>query len=52
MCIIFIAVAVHAGFKYVILSNRDEAYHRDTSTVHFWSPDHPDLLAGTDINAR
>jgi len=46
MCIIFIAVSALPGFKYLILSNRDEAYRRPTTTAGFW-PDHPHLLAGT-----
>lgn len=38
MCIVFVALEQHPGYKFVILSNRDEALSRPTLRSHFWDP--------------
>lgn len=50
MCILFIAVDQHPQFPLIIAANRDEFHARPTASSHFWEH-HPDLLAGTDLQA-
>jgi uncharacterized protein with NRDE domain len=50
MCLIFLSLNAHPDFKLIIAGNRDEFYQRQTSPAHFWE-DHPDLLAGRDLEA-
>lgn len=50
MCLIFLSLNAHPVYKLIIAGNRDEFYQRKTSPAHFWE-DHPDLLAGRDLEA-
>lgn len=50
MCLIFLSLNAHPDYKLIIAGNRDEFYQRQTSPAHFWD-DHPDLLAGRDLEA-
>lgn len=50
MCLIFLSLNAHPDYKLIIAGNRDEFYQRQTSPAHFWE-DHPDLLAGRDLEA-
>jgi uncharacterized protein with NRDE domain len=48
MCIILFAYRHHPRYRLVLAANRDEFYKRASSPVSFWL-DHPDLLAGRDL---
>jgi len=48
MCLILIAYRASAQFELVVAANRDEFYARPTRIAEFW-PDHPELLAGKDM---
>lgn len=48
MCIIFFSYKQHPDFPLVVAANRDEFYKRPTAQAAFW-PDHPDVLAGRDL---
>lgn len=50
MCLILLANEVHPTYKYIIIANRDEFYHRPSLPIHFWE-EHPYLLAGKDLEA-
>ena len=50
MCLILIAWQAHPAFPLVVAANRDEFHARRSASVDFW-PDHPDLLAGRDLEA-
>ncbi len=50
MCILFIALSQHPDYPVIIAANRDEFHHRPTRSSDFW-PEHPDLLAGKDLDA-
>lgn len=50
MCLIFIALNVHPKYKLIVAGNRDEFYSRKTAVADFWA-DHPDVLAGRDLEA-
>lgn len=59
MCIVFVALEQHPGYKFVILSNRDEALSRPTLRSHFWDPasapapiDRINLPAGLSSDAK
>lgn len=48
MCLILFAYNIHPKYRLIIAANRDEYYHRPTSSAHFWE-DHPYILAGRDL---
>ncbi|RMX15752.1 NRDE family protein [Legionella jordanis] len=48
MCLALIAIEQHPLFPLIILSNRDEFYHRASSAADFWSED-PDVFSGRDL---
>lgn len=50
MCLILVAWRVHHEFPFVVAANRDEYYRRPTTSAAFWS-DHPQVLAGRDLEA-
>ena len=50
MCLIFIALHHHPGYKLIVAANRDEFYKRKTSSANFWE-DHPEILGGRDLEA-
>ena len=51
MCLLLIANKIHPDYKLIIAANRDEFYARPALPADFWE-DHPDLLAGKDLEAR
>lgn len=51
MCLILVAWRRHALFPLVVAANRDELHARPASAAAFWE-DHPDILAGRDLQAR
>lgn len=50
MCLIAIAWQAHPEFPLIVAANRDEWRDRPALPAHWWS-DHPDLLAGRDLQA-
>jgi uncharacterized protein with NRDE domain len=50
MCLIFVAWRAHPEFPLVVAANRDEFFARRSAGADFW-PDHPDILAGRDLEA-
>lgn len=50
MCVLAWAWAIHRQYPLIVLANRDEYHRRPTLPVHWW-PDHPELLAGRDLEA-
>jgi uncharacterized protein with NRDE domain len=50
MCLILFAYRTHPDYELILLANRDEFYKRPTQPAAFW-PDHPDILAGCDLEA-
>ena len=50
MCLILVAWRAHHEFPFVVAANRDEYYRRPTASAGFW-PDHPQVLAGRDLEA-
>jgi uncharacterized protein with NRDE domain len=50
MCLIVFANNVLDEYKLIFAANRDEFYDRPTEQADFW-PEHPDLLAGKDLQA-
>ena len=48
MCLILLARGAHRDYPLVIAANRDEYYRRPTAKAAFWD-DHPDILAGRDL---
>ncbi len=50
MCLILVAWRTHVDHPLVVAANRDEYYPRRTASADFW-PDHPQLLAGRDLEA-
>lgn len=45
MCIVFLSLGAHPGYKLILLNNRDEALQRPTSKANFWE-DQDNILAG------
>jgi uncharacterized protein with NRDE domain len=50
MCLIALAWKAHPDFPLVVAANRDEWRARPAAPAAWW-PDHPDLLAGRDLEA-
>lgn len=50
MCLIAIAWRARADLPLAVAANRDEWRDRPAQAAHWW-PDHPDLLAGRDLQA-
>jgi uncharacterized protein with NRDE domain len=50
MCLIVVAWHARAGLPLVVAANRDEWRERPAEPAHWW-PDHPQLLAGRDLQA-
>lgn len=48
MCVLAFAWRHHPGFPMVIAGNRDEFHQRPSAPADWWE-DHPDLLAGRDL---
>lgn len=51
MCLIVLAWRVHPEFPLIVAANRDEFHARPAAPAAFWE-DHPDILAGRDLEAR
>jgi uncharacterized protein with NRDE domain len=51
MCLILVAWKMHADYPLVVSANRDEFHERPASAAAYW-PDHPEILAGRDLQAR
>jgi uncharacterized protein with NRDE domain len=50
MCLIVFAFRAHPDYRLILAANRDEFHARPAETMHWW-PDHPQLLAGRDLQA-
>lgn len=50
MCLVIVAYRVVPDRPLVVAANRDEFHARETAPAAFW-PEHPDLLAGRDLEA-
>jgi uncharacterized protein with NRDE domain len=50
MCLILFALDAHPQYRLILAANRDEFFARRTQSLHWWQ-DHPDLLAGRDLEA-
>lgn len=48
MCILFLAIDSHPDYPLIVAANRDEYHRRATAAMSFWS-DHPQVLAGRDL---
>jgi uncharacterized protein with NRDE domain len=51
MCLILVAWKVHEHLPLVVAANRDEFHARPASPAAWW-PDHPQVLAGRDLQAK
>ena len=53
MCLLALALGVHARFPIVVAANRDEFHARPTEPLNWWSPaaDAPLVLSGRDLEA-
>lgn len=49
MCFILIAINVHPGYPFIVAANRDEYHDRPTRIAAAW-PEHPDIIAGKDLD--
>ncbi len=50
MCVLFFGHQIHPRHRLVFAGNRDEYYRRPTKVAGMWD-DHPDILAGRDLEA-
>lgn len=50
MCLVVIAWQQHEQYPLILAGNRDEFHARPTQEAHWW-PDHPEILAGRDLQA-
>lgn len=50
MCLILVAWRAHPDYPLVLAANRDEFFQRAAAPAQWW-PEHPDLLAGRDLQA-
>jgi uncharacterized protein with NRDE domain len=51
MCIVYLAINAQADWPLFIAANRDEFHNRPSLAAAPW-PDHPDVIAGIDCQAR
>jgi uncharacterized protein with NRDE domain len=51
MCLILVGWKTHRDYSLVVAANRDEFHARPAASAAFW-PDHPQILAGRDLQAR
>lgn len=51
MCLILVAWRCQTAYPLVVAANRDEFHARPAATAAFW-PDHPEILAGRDLEAK
>jgi uncharacterized protein with NRDE domain len=49
MCLINLAFRQHPSYPLILVANRDEFYARPTRMLQWWEDEHPDLLAGKDL---
>jgi len=50
MCLVVFAWNAHEDYRLILAANRDEFHGRPTEDAGWW-PDHPDMLAGRDLQA-
>lgn len=50
MCLILVGWKTHPDYSLVVAANRDEFHARAAASAAFW-PDHPQILAGRDLQA-
>ncbi|MEP6547651.1 MAG: NRDE family protein [Gammaproteobacteria bacterium] len=50
MCLVFLVWRLHPQYPLVVAANRDEFHARPAARAAWW-PDHPQLLAGRDLQA-
>jgi uncharacterized protein with NRDE domain len=50
MCLILVAWRMHSEYSCVVAANRDEFHSRPAAPAAWW-PDHPEILAGRDLDA-
>jgi uncharacterized protein with NRDE domain len=50
MCLVLVVWRVHPQYPCVVAANRDESHARPTARAAWW-PDHPQILAGRDLEA-
>ena len=51
MCLILVAWQAHERYPLVVAANRDEYHGRPASPADWWA-DHPEILAGRDLQAK
>ena len=51
MCLVLVVWKSHPQFPCVVAANRDEFHARPTAAADWW-PDHPQILAGRDLEAH
>jgi uncharacterized protein with NRDE domain len=50
MCLVLVVWRVHPQYPCLVAANRDEFHARPTARAEWW-PDHPEILAGRDLEA-
>jgi uncharacterized protein with NRDE domain len=50
MCLVVFAFEAHPDYPLIVAANRDEFHSRPTAPMQWWQ-DHPDMLAGRDLEA-
>jgi uncharacterized protein with NRDE domain len=50
MCLVLVVWRMHAQYPCLVAANRDEFHARPTARADWW-PDHPEILAGRDLEA-
>jgi len=50
MCLVLVVWRVHRAYPCLVAANRDEFHARPTARAAWW-PDHPEILAGRDLQA-
>jgi uncharacterized protein with NRDE domain len=51
MCIIVWTEGLHEEFPFILVSNRDEYFDRETAQAHIWE-DHPTVIGGRDLRKQ